>query len=154
MSYGKVILVCDDGIIFAHKSRHGILAMSTLMVLNYRYHCWKREKGVNVNKFELDVMVKMVDLIIINNQEEKIKTLKLEVINMILKNMIQEHTVPDMGFPLLWKLGVTPNEFNNLTSKEEIDVVIDRLSKKLYKEFYHKVFSDSLELECIHYIYA
>jgi hypothetical protein len=107
-----------------------------------------------MNNFELDVMSKMVDLIIINDQEENIQSLKLELVNMILKSMIEKHAIPDSGFPLLWKLGVTPNEFNNLASKEEIDVKIDRLSKKLYKEFYRNVFSDSLKLACIDYVEA
>lgn len=107
-----------------------------------------------MNNFELDVMSKMVDLIIINDTEENIQTLKLELINMILMNMIDQHAIPDGGFPLLWKLGVTPDEFNNLASSNKIDVRIDGLSKRLYKEFYQKVFSDSLKLTCIDYVEA
>lgn len=105
-----------------------------------------------MRNFQLDVMSKMVDLIVINDSEENIQTLKLELINMILKSMIEQHSIPDCGFPLLWKLGVTPNEFNNLASREEIDVEIDRTSKKLYKKFYQTVFSDSLQLTCIDYV--
>lgn len=107
-----------------------------------------------MNNFELDVMSKMVDLIIINDTEENIQSLKLELVNMILKNMIEEHAIPDGGFPLLWKLGVTPDEFNNLTSSRKIDVRIDGLSKRLYKEFFQNVFSDSLKLTCIDYVEA
>lgn len=104
------------------------------------------------SKFSLEVMKKMVDIIVINDRNGDIQSLKREVINLILKHMIEKHSIPDNGFPLLWKLGVTPEEFNNLSFSEEIDVKIDSLSKRMYKKFFEKVFSESLELECITYV--
>jgi hypothetical protein len=91
----------------------------------------------------------MVEFVATNAEQESIQVLKKDLADLILEKVAETEEVPDSGFSLLWLLGVTPKEFHKLSSKNKI---VDILSVRMYKKFYDRVFSDTLEIDCIEYV--